>query len=104
MFVLQTTSKSYSGVHVCQKFYHNNSFFSIQTISEAITTLTHQSSSFCIHFIALRLISPHGDKLVNLMVDPAKAASVEASATRLSNFLIEMRATSSYCVLEDFLL
>ena len=65
-----------------KKFYHNNSFFSIQTISEAITTLTHQSSSFCIHFIALRLISPHGDKLVNLMVDPAKAASVEASATR----------------------
>ena len=29
-----------------------------------------------------KLISPHGDKLVNLMVDPAKAASVEASATR----------------------
>lgn len=29
-----------------------------------------------------KLISPHGDKLVNLMVDPSKAASVEASATR----------------------
>ena len=37
------------------------------------------------------------------MVDPAKAASVEASATRtLENFLIEMRATSSYCVLRGF--